>query len=140
MVVAYATSMYAVRPMHPRGWRGVYRILSAPDPAQVKSGLEAALDHKESCVFYSAAKDDSVCYFAHCISQSGTYLSKMAGIEAGAHRLSDRAAGGGGDGIGCGAKGGQVEMKYSTVRPRDQLRRRASDRHAGFLPESLRGV
>ena len=50
----------------------------------MKSGLEAALDYiKNHAFFYSAAKDDSVCYFAHCISQSGTYLSKMAGIEAG---------------------------------------------------------
>ena len=85
VIVAYATSMYAGSSNASTRLAGEFiGILSAPDPAQVKSGLEAALDYiKNQAFFYSAAKDDSVCYFAHCISQSGTYLSKMAGIEAG---------------------------------------------------------
>ena len=73
VIVAYATSMYAGSTNASTRLAGEFiGILSAPDPAQVKSGLEAALDYiKNQAFFYSAAKDDS------------TYLSKMAGIEAG---------------------------------------------------------
>lgn len=85
VAVAYAASMYAGSSNASTRLAGEFiGILSAPDPAQVKSGLEAAIDYIENqACFYSAAGDDSVCYFAHCISRSGTYLSKQAGIRAG---------------------------------------------------------
>jgi ethanolamine utilization protein EutL len=59
-------------------------ILSGPTPAEVKSGLDAAIDFIENdAAFYSAADDDSISYYAHCISRSGSYLSEVAGIEEG---------------------------------------------------------
>ena len=37
----------------------------------------------DDCCFISANEDDSIVYFAHCISRSGTYLSAQCGIPAG---------------------------------------------------------
>ena len=62
----------------------VIGILSGPTPAEVKSGLAAAVDFIENeAAFISANDDDSIAYFAHCISRTGTYLSKTAGIPEG---------------------------------------------------------
>ena len=35
------------------------------------------------CHFVSANDDDSICYYAHCISRSGSYLSEGCGIPEG---------------------------------------------------------
>ena len=52
--------------------------------AEVKSGLEAAVDVIENQAhFVSANEDDSICYYAHCISRTGSYLSEGAGIKEG---------------------------------------------------------
>lgn len=62
----------------------VIGILSGPTPAEVKSGLATAVDFIENeAAFISANDDDSIAYFAHCISRTGTYLSKTAGIPEG---------------------------------------------------------
>ncbi|RKD27155.1 ethanolamine utilization protein EutL [Caminicella sporogenes DSM 14501] len=59
-------------------------ILSGPNPAEVKSGLSAAIDFIENdACFYSANDDDSIAYYAHCISRTGSFLSKLAGIPEG---------------------------------------------------------
>ncbi len=59
-------------------------ILAGPTPAEVKSGVEAAIDYVENdATFYSANEDDSIAYFAHCISRTGSYLSEVAGIKEG---------------------------------------------------------
>ena len=59
-------------------------ILAGPNPAEVKSGLEAAVDMIENQAhFISANDDDTICYYAHCISRTGSYLSEGAGIEEG---------------------------------------------------------
>ncbi len=59
-------------------------ILGSPDPAEVKSGVQAAVDYIENdAAFYSANDDDSVVYFAHCISRTGSYLSSQAGVPEG---------------------------------------------------------
>lgn len=59
-------------------------ILAAPNPAEAKAGLEAAVDMIENvCHFVSANEDDSICYYAHCISRSGSYLSAGCGIKEG---------------------------------------------------------
>ncbi len=59
-------------------------IMSGPTPAEVKSGINAALDFIENgAAFYSAADDDSISYYAHCISRTGSYLSKIAGVPEG---------------------------------------------------------
>ncbi|EQB89439.1 ethanolamine utilization protein EutL [Clostridium punense] len=63
----------------------VIGIIAGPSPAEVRSGLNAAVDFIESGVatFYSANEDDSIAYYAQCISRTGSYLSKTAGIEEG---------------------------------------------------------
>lgn len=63
----------------------VIGIISGPNPAEVRSGLDAICDVIEhSAYFVSANEDDSICYYAHCISRSGSYLSAEAGIPEGA--------------------------------------------------------
>lgn len=62
----------------------VIGILSGPNPAEVRSGLDAVCDVIENdAYFISANEDDSICYFAHCISRTGSYLSEVAGIPEG---------------------------------------------------------
>ena len=59
-------------------------ILAGPNPAEVKSGLAAAVDFIEnSAHFVSANEDDSIAYYAHCISRTGSYLSEGAGVAEG---------------------------------------------------------
>lgn len=62
----------------------VIGILSGPTPAEVKSGLDAAVDFIENeATFVSANEDDSIAYYAHCVSRTGSYLSQTAGIQEG---------------------------------------------------------
>ena len=62
----------------------VIGIISGPNPAEVKSGLNAIVDFIESGVsFTSANDDDSIAYYAYCISRTGSYLSEVAGIQEG---------------------------------------------------------
>ena len=59
-------------------------ILAAPNPAEAKAGLEAAVDMIQNvCHFVSANDDASICYYAHCISRTGSYLSAGCGIKEG---------------------------------------------------------
>ncbi|MEG1777794.1 MAG: ethanolamine utilization microcompartment protein EutL, partial [Angelakisella sp.] len=54
-------------------------ILAGADPAEMRSGLEAAVSFIENdSFFYSANSDDSIVYFAHCISRTGSYLSELS--------------------------------------------------------------
>ncbi|MBS9776035.1 MAG: ethanolamine utilization microcompartment protein EutL [Fusobacterium sp.] len=63
----------------------VIGILAGPNPAEVKSGINAVIDVIENdATFYSANEDDTIPYYAHCISRTGTYLSKTAGVQEGA--------------------------------------------------------
>lgn len=62
----------------------VIGILAGPNPAEVKSGLEACIDTIENVAhFVSANDDDTIAYYAHCISRTGSYLSDGAGVEEG---------------------------------------------------------
>lgn len=62
----------------------VIGILAGPNPAEVKSGLEACIDTIENVAhFVSANEDDSIAYYAQCISRTGSYLSEGAGIKEG---------------------------------------------------------
>jgi len=83
--VAYARSMYAGAANANTALAGEFiGILSAEDPAEIRSGLEAAIQYVENdACFYSANADDSVVYFAHCISRTGSYLSKSANVPEG---------------------------------------------------------
>lgn len=84
--VAYAKSMYAGAGNASTRLAGEFLgILSGPGPSEVRSGLDAALAFVCSgASFYSAGEDDSICYFAHCVSRTGSYLSAAAGIPIGA--------------------------------------------------------
>lgn len=83
--VVYARSMYAGSSNASTAFAGEFiGILGSPDPAEVKSGVQAAVDYIENdAAFYSANNDDSVVYFAHCISRTGSYLSEQAGVPEG---------------------------------------------------------
>lgn len=83
--VAYARSMYAGSGNASTRLAGEFiGILSAPGPAQARSGLEAAIDFIENqATFYSADEGNTIPYFAHCIAQTGSYLSKQAEVPAG---------------------------------------------------------
>ena len=83
--VIYGRSLYAGAANANTKYAGeVIGILAGPNPAEVTSGLRAAADFIESGVgFRSANEDDSVVYFAHTVSRTGTYLSKMAGVKEG---------------------------------------------------------
>ena len=62
----------------------VIGIISGPNPAEVRSGLDAICDVIENdAYFISANEDDTICYFAYCISRTGSYLSEGAGIPEG---------------------------------------------------------
>jgi ethanolamine utilization protein EutL len=84
--VLYARSMYAGAKNASTKLAGEFiGILSAPGPSEARSGLEAA----EACIkyevnFFEANDEGSIYYLSHCISQSGTYLSKMAKVKPGA--------------------------------------------------------
>lgn len=83
--VVYARSMYAGASNASTALAGEFiGILAGENPADVKSGLEAAVRYmeKDAC-FYSADNQDSVVYFAHCISRTGSYLSGLAGVAEG---------------------------------------------------------
>ena len=59
-------------------------IIAGPDPAEVRSGINAIQEFLESdACFYSANDEDSICYYAYTISRSGSYLSKVADIPEG---------------------------------------------------------
>ena len=83
--VCYAQSMYARAANANTALAGEFLgILAGPTPAEVESGLRAAAAFIEhgGC-FYSANDDDSVPYYAHCISRTGSYLSAACGIAEG---------------------------------------------------------
>lgn len=83
--VAYAKSFYAGAANANTKLAGEFiGILSGPNPAEVRSGISAAIDFIENeAAFYSANDDDSIVYFAHCISRTGSYLSEIGGIKEG---------------------------------------------------------
>ena len=80
--VVYAKSMYAGSANANTKLAGeIIGILAAPNPAEAKAGLDACIDMIENvCHFVSANDDDSICYYAHCISRTGSYLSASCGI------------------------------------------------------------
>lgn len=83
--VVYARSMYAGSANASTKLAGeVIGILAGPSPAEVRSGLQACITFMENdAYFVSANEDDSIVYYSHTVSRTGSYLSKMAGIEEG---------------------------------------------------------
>lgn len=83
--VVYAKSFYAGAANANTKLAGeIIGILAGPNPAEVRSGLEACVDMIENqAYFISANEDDSIIYYAQCISRTGSYLSEGAGIQEG---------------------------------------------------------
>ena len=83
--VVYAKSMYAGAANASTKLAGeVIGIIGGPSPAEIRSGLNSIRNFMESgpC-FVSANEDDSIVYYAHTVSRTGSYLSKTAGIPEG---------------------------------------------------------
>ncbi|OOB80123.1 MAG: microcompartment protein EutL [Epulopiscium sp. Nuni2H_MBin003] len=83
--VVYAKSMYAGAGNASTKLAGeVIGIIGGPSPAEVKSGLHSILNFMENgSYFVSANEDDSIVYYAHTVSRTGSYLSQVAGIKEG---------------------------------------------------------
>lgn len=83
--VVYAKSFYAgAKNANTKLAGEIIGMLAGSSPEEVKSGLDACVDTIEnSAHFVSANDDDSIIYFAHCISRTGSYLSETAGVSEG---------------------------------------------------------
>ena len=83
--VVYAKSMYAGSGNASTKLAGeVLGILAGPSPAEVRSGLNAALNFMENgSHFVSANEDNSIVYYSYCISRTGSYLAEVAGVKEG---------------------------------------------------------
>jgi ethanolamine utilization protein EutL len=83
--VVYARSFYAGA-KHASGKLSgeILAVLAGPNPAEVRSGLNAALNYmKNEALWYSANEDDSIAFFPHVISRTGSYLSQVCNIPLG---------------------------------------------------------
>jgi len=83
--VVYAHSFYAGA-KHASGKLSgeIIAMLAGPNPAEVRAGLNAALSYmKSEAIWYSANADDSIAFFPHLISRTGSYLSKVCNIPLG---------------------------------------------------------
>ncbi len=83
--VVYARSMYAGAGNASTKLAGeVIGILGGTSPAEVRSGIKAVENYfADGDCFISANSDDSINYYAHTVSRTGSYLSNLAGIEEG---------------------------------------------------------
>ena len=80
--VVYARSLYAGAANASTKLAGeVIGILAGPSPSEVTSGLNACVACIENGVCFHAADDAGQArYLAHCVSSTGTYLSKLAAL------------------------------------------------------------
>ena len=83
--VVYAKSFYGGAANATTKLAGeIIGIIAGPNPAEVRSGLKAIEDFlADEAWFVSANEDNSIVYYAHTISRTGSYLSKSAGIKEG---------------------------------------------------------
>ena len=78
--VVYADSMYAGAANASTKLAGEFiGVLAGPDPEAVKSGI-GAMEYfiENEGFFYSANDEETIPYFAHCVSRPGKYLSELA--------------------------------------------------------------
>lgn len=76
----YAGSAHASGPLSGE----IIGVLAAPDPAEARAGLAACIDYAENRAWFHAADDaGDLAFFAHAISQTGSYLSKEADVPRG---------------------------------------------------------
>jgi ethanolamine utilization protein EutL len=83
--VAYAKSFYAGSGHASGPLSGeIIAILAGPTPAEVRAGLNAAIAYiRDEAYFYSANENNTIAFFPHLISRTGTYLSAAAGVPVG---------------------------------------------------------
>jgi Ethanolamine utilization protein len=83
--VVYAKSMYAGSANASTKLVGEFiGIIAGPNPAEIRSGLNAAVEFIENdACFYSANDEDTVPFYAQTISRTGSYLSGIANIPEG---------------------------------------------------------
>ncbi len=76
----YAGSAHASGPLSGE----IIGILAGPDPAEARAGMNACIEYAtEYAYFLSANDDNTLAFFPHTISRSGSYLSKEAGVPEG---------------------------------------------------------
>ena len=83
--VVYAHSFYAGS-RHASGTLSgeIIAMLAGPDPAEVSSGLDAALRYlAERALWYSADEQGGILFFPHLVSQIGSYLAQVTGLPPG---------------------------------------------------------
>lgn len=82
--VVYAKSFYAGA-AHASGPRSgeIIGILAAPNPAEVRAGIDACIDYLENEAFFYTCDGGKTAWYPHTISRTGSYLSKIAGIPEG---------------------------------------------------------
>lgn len=85
VAVVYARSFYAGAAHASGPLSGeIIGMLAGSNPAEARAGLDACVAYaQEQAWFYSANDDDSLTFFPHTISRSGSYLSKEAGVPEG---------------------------------------------------------
>ena len=85
VAVVYAKSFYAGAANANTKLAGeVIGILAGPNPAEVRSGLNAVADFIENDAWFVSANEENTSpYYAHCVSRTGSYLSKVAGVNEG---------------------------------------------------------
>ena len=83
--VVYAQSFYAGSGNASGPLSGeIIGILAGPDPAEARAGMNACIEYiSESAYFLSANEENSLAFFPHTISRTGSYLSKAAGVPEG---------------------------------------------------------
>jgi ethanolamine utilization protein EutL len=83
--VVYAKSMYAGSANASTKLAGEFiGIIAGPNPAEIRSGINAAIEFIENdACFYSANDEDTVPFYAQTISRTGSYLSGIANIPEG---------------------------------------------------------
>lgn len=83
--VVYAKSFYAGAAHASGPLSGEFiGILAGPNPAEVKSGIDATIDFAENeAFFWTADEAGEIAFYAQCISRTGSYLSAMSEIREG---------------------------------------------------------
>ncbi|WP_434778414.1 ethanolamine utilization microcompartment protein EutL [Neisseria sp. Ec49-e6-T10] len=83
--VVYGRSLYAGAAHGPSPTAGeVIIMLAGPNPAEVRSGLDAMISTIEDGPAFRWANDrEDTAFLAYVVSRTGSYLSKLAGIKEG---------------------------------------------------------
>lgn len=83
--VVYAHSFYAGSGHASGPLSGeIIGILAGPDPAEARAGMNACLEYLGDYAYFLSANDENtLAFFPHTISRTGSYLSKAANVPEG---------------------------------------------------------